>query len=129
MSQGYCDRFLLTGMKPSLQWCDPGTGYHYCPWQLTTKRWVKYLDNISDQDILELQYPTGIPLVYELDDDLKLFEITTWVTKWKLKSQEAVANQGKAKHSEVTRTYDFFPAKTTIENNPCISVSISAKDF
>ncbi len=32
---------------------------------------VKYLDNISDRDILELNIPTGIPLVYELDSDLK----------------------------------------------------------
>jgi 2,3-bisphosphoglycerate-dependent phosphoglycerate mutase len=32
---------------------------------------VKYLDNISDTDIVELNIPTGIPLVYELDDNLK----------------------------------------------------------
>ncbi len=32
---------------------------------------VKHLDNISDQDIVELNIPTGIPLVYELDNDLK----------------------------------------------------------
>ena len=32
---------------------------------------VKYLDNISDQDIVELNIPTGIPLVYELDAALK----------------------------------------------------------
>lgn len=32
---------------------------------------VKYLDNISDEDIVELNIPTGIPLVYELDDDLR----------------------------------------------------------
>ena len=32
---------------------------------------VKYLDNISDADIPNLNIPTGIPLVYELDDDLK----------------------------------------------------------
>ncbi len=32
---------------------------------------VKYLDHISDEDIPELNIPTGIPLVYELDDDLK----------------------------------------------------------
>ncbi len=32
---------------------------------------VKYLDNISDKDIVELNIPTGIPLVYELEDDLK----------------------------------------------------------
>ena len=32
---------------------------------------VKYLDNISDAEIVELNIPTGIPLVYELDDELK----------------------------------------------------------
>lgn len=32
---------------------------------------VKFLDNISDDEIVELNIPTGIPLVYELDADLK----------------------------------------------------------
>ena len=32
---------------------------------------VKYLDNMSDADIVELNIPTGIPLVYELDENLK----------------------------------------------------------
>jgi 2,3-bisphosphoglycerate-dependent phosphoglycerate mutase len=32
---------------------------------------VKYLDNIPDADIVGLNIPTGIPLVYELTDDLK----------------------------------------------------------
>jgi 2,3-bisphosphoglycerate-dependent phosphoglycerate mutase len=32
---------------------------------------VKYLDNIDEQTIVELNIPTGIPLVYELDDDLR----------------------------------------------------------
>ncbi len=32
---------------------------------------VKYLDNISDADIVGLNIPTGVPLVYELDDSLK----------------------------------------------------------
>ena len=32
---------------------------------------VKYLDNISDEAIVELNIPTGIPLVYELDENLK----------------------------------------------------------
>jgi 2,3-bisphosphoglycerate-dependent phosphoglycerate mutase len=32
---------------------------------------VKYLDGISDEAIVELNIPTGIPLVYELDDDLQ----------------------------------------------------------
>ena len=32
---------------------------------------VKYLDGVSNEDIVELNIPTGIPLVYELDDNLK----------------------------------------------------------
>ena len=32
---------------------------------------IKYLDNVSDQDIVNLEIPTGNPLVYELDDNLK----------------------------------------------------------
>jgi 2,3-bisphosphoglycerate-dependent phosphoglycerate mutase len=32
---------------------------------------VKYLDDVSEQEIVALNIPTGIPLVYELDDDLK----------------------------------------------------------
>lgn len=32
---------------------------------------AKYLDNIGDKEISELNIPTGVPLVYELDDDLK----------------------------------------------------------
>jgi 2,3-bisphosphoglycerate-dependent phosphoglycerate mutase len=32
---------------------------------------VKYLDNMSEAEILELNIPTGIPLVYELDENLK----------------------------------------------------------
>ena len=32
---------------------------------------MKYLDNVSESEIVELNIPTGIPLVYELDADLK----------------------------------------------------------
>jgi len=32
---------------------------------------VKYLDDISDQDIVQLNIPTGIPLIYEIDESLK----------------------------------------------------------
>ena len=35
---------------------------------------VKYLDNISDQDIAELNIPTGIPLIYELDSNLQALD-------------------------------------------------------
>src|SRR4051794_39031824 len=32
---------------------------------------VKYLDNVPESEIVELNIPTGIPLVYELDDNLR----------------------------------------------------------
>lgn len=37
----------------------------------TLRALVKYLDHISDEEITELNIPTGVPLVYELDDELK----------------------------------------------------------
>ena len=59
---------------------------------------VKYLDNVSDQDIVGLNIPTGIPLVYELDDDLKpLRSYYLGDADAIAKAQRAVANQGKAK--------------------------------
>jgi 2,3-bisphosphoglycerate-dependent phosphoglycerate mutase len=58
---------------------------------------VKYLDNISDDDIVGLNIPNGVPLVYELDADLKP------ITHYYLgdpeaiaAAQAAVAKQGKA---------------------------------
>jgi 2,3-bisphosphoglycerate-dependent phosphoglycerate mutase len=56
---------------------------------------VKYLDGISDEDIVELNIPTGIPLVYELDDHLK--PITHYYLgdpEAARKAAAAVANQG-----------------------------------
>lgn len=32
---------------------------------------VKYLDNLSDKEVMNLEIPTGVPLVYELDENLK----------------------------------------------------------
>ncbi len=59
---------------------------------------VKYLDNISDQAIPELNIPTGIPLVYELDSDLKpLKSYYLGDADAVKKAAEAVAAQGKAK--------------------------------
>ena len=48
---------------------------------------VKYLDNISDADIADLNIPTGVPLVYELDDELKP------IKSYYLGDAEAVAAQ------------------------------------
>ena len=59
---------------------------------------VKYLDNISDEAIPELNIPTGIPLVYELDSDLKPIKSYYLGDQEAIqKAAEAVANQGKAK--------------------------------
>ncbi|MCS7248550.1 MAG: 2,3-diphosphoglycerate-dependent phosphoglycerate mutase [Anaerolineales bacterium] len=59
---------------------------------------VKYLDNISDEDIVELNIPTGIPLVYELDEDLKPIRHYYLADEETVrKAAEAVAAQGKAK--------------------------------
>ncbi len=58
---------------------------------------IKYLDGISDEQIISINIPTGIPLLYELDDNLspiqhKYLGDTEAVTK----AQAEVANQGKA---------------------------------
>jgi 2,3-bisphosphoglycerate-dependent phosphoglycerate mutase len=59
---------------------------------------VKYLDGVSDADIVNLNIPTGIPLVYELGDDLKPIKNYYLGDQEAIrKAQEAVANQGKAK--------------------------------
>ena len=59
---------------------------------------VKYLDNVSDDDIVELNIPTGIPLVYELDDNLKPIKPRYYLGDPEAaeKAAKAVANQGKA---------------------------------
>ena len=59
---------------------------------------VKYLDNVSNEEIVELNIPTGIPLVYELNDDLKPIKHYYLGDEEAVKkAAEAVANQGKAK--------------------------------
>jgi 2,3-bisphosphoglycerate-dependent phosphoglycerate mutase len=59
---------------------------------------VKYLDNVSDQDIVGLNIPTGVPLVYELDDALKPLKSYYLGDPEKVKAaMEAVAAQGRKK--------------------------------
>jgi 2,3-bisphosphoglycerate-dependent phosphoglycerate mutase len=59
---------------------------------------VKYLDNISDQDILSLNIPTGIPLVYELDENFEPKQSYYLGDPEEVKkAMEAVASQGKAR--------------------------------
>jgi 2,3-bisphosphoglycerate-dependent phosphoglycerate mutase len=59
---------------------------------------VKYLDNISDENIVNLNIPTAMPLVYELDENLKpIKSYYVGDPEAVKKAMEAVANQGKAK--------------------------------
>jgi 2,3-bisphosphoglycerate-dependent phosphoglycerate mutase len=59
---------------------------------------VKYLDNIPEDEIVELNIPTGMPLVYELDDNLKPLKHYYLGDPDKVKAaMDAVAAQGKKK--------------------------------
>ncbi len=55
---------------------------------------VKYLDNISDQEITKLNIPTGVPLVYELDYDLKP------ISHYYLGDQEAIKKATEAEKNQ-----------------------------
>jgi 2,3-bisphosphoglycerate-dependent phosphoglycerate mutase len=58
---------------------------------------IKYLDNISDDDIVNLNIPNGIPLVYELDANLKpIKHYYLGDAQAAAKAAAAVASQGKA---------------------------------
>ena len=57
---------------------------------------VKYLDNLSNEEVSNLNIPTGTPLVYELDDNLKPIRHYYLGDADEIaKAQQAVANQGR----------------------------------
>ncbi|NLB48937.1 MAG: 2,3-diphosphoglycerate-dependent phosphoglycerate mutase [Erysipelotrichia bacterium] len=59
---------------------------------------VKYFDNLAESEIVGVNIPTGVPLVYEFDDKMKAIKNYYLMDEEELKKQmEAVANQGKAK--------------------------------
>ena len=59
---------------------------------------IKYLDGVSEEDIIGMNVPTGMPLVYDLDENLKPTNRKYLGDPEKVaKAMEAVANQGKAK--------------------------------
>ena len=59
---------------------------------------VKYFDNMSPDDIVGVNIPTAVPLVYEFDDDFNVIKHYYLGDQEALKAKmEAVANQGKAK--------------------------------
>ena len=59
---------------------------------------VKHLDNVSEEEIISLNIPTGVPLVYELDENLNPIKHYYLGDQEAIKkAMDAVANQGKAK--------------------------------
>jgi 2,3-bisphosphoglycerate-dependent phosphoglycerate mutase len=63
---------------------------------------VKYLDNVPEAEIVELNIPTGIPLVYELNDDLKPIRHYYLADEAEVQAaMRAVADQAKAKAGKI----------------------------
>jgi len=59
---------------------------------------VKYLDNVSEDAILKLNIPTGVPLVYELDENIKPIKHYYLGDSEAIQNaMDSVANQGKVK--------------------------------
>jgi len=59
---------------------------------------IKIVEQLSDEEIVSVNIPTGVPLVYKLDKSLNVLEKEYLINEEKLKAkQEIVANQGKAK--------------------------------
>ncbi|MFO7795793.1 MAG: 2,3-diphosphoglycerate-dependent phosphoglycerate mutase [Promethearchaeati archaeon] len=59
---------------------------------------VQYLDDLTEEEIIKLDIPTGIPLVYELDDELKSIKHYYLGDQEKIEEAiQAVKDQGKAK--------------------------------
>jgi 2,3-bisphosphoglycerate-dependent phosphoglycerate mutase len=56
---------------------------------------IKYIDKISDDDITKVNIPTGIPLLYELNDELEVVSKGYLDPEAAKKSIQKVANQGK----------------------------------
>jgi len=85
---------------------------------------VKHLDNLSDEEIMLLNLPTGIPFVYELDENMKPIKSMQFLGDEETvkKAIESVANQGKAKPEGAAATPVLKPEvpaaipETKVEN-------------
>lgn len=63
---------------------------------------VKYFENLSEEEILEVNIPTGIPLVYEFDDDFRVIEKHYLGDEEEIaKKTNSVLNQGNIKNKEI----------------------------
>lgn len=91
------DRFVPyfeSEIKPQIE---AGKQVLICAHGNSLRALVKYLGDISDEEIVKLNIPTGVPMVYELDDNLKpIKNYYLGDAEEVAKAAEAVANQGKA---------------------------------
>ena len=63
---------------------------------------VKYFENLSEEEILEVNIPTGTPLVYEFDDDFRVVEKHYLGDEEEIaKKTNSVLNQGSIKNKEI----------------------------
>ena len=96
---------------------------------------VKYLDDIPDEEITELNIPTGIPLVYELDRDLRPIRHYYLASDEQVAAAvDAVANQGKAKwnwkpSSRVRNEADFSSHERADWMMDSVSDSVSLNEL
>ena len=59
---------------------------------------IKILDQLSDKEIISVNIPTGVPLVYTFDTNFNVIHKEYLIDKAKLKEKQAIVeNQGKAK--------------------------------
>ena len=92
------DRFLPYWFDQIVPSIKTGKKVLICAHGNSLRALVKHLDNVSEEDILELNIPTGIPLVYELDANLKpIKHYYLGDQEAAKKAAEAVANQS-ARH-------------------------------
>jgi 2,3-bisphosphoglycerate-dependent phosphoglycerate mutase len=70
---------------------------------------VKYLDSMSDEEIVELNIPTGIPLVYEFDDE------------WKVQSHYYLGGEEKVRDAVKSVAAQLSQEKSRGDGRPCAS--------
>ena len=74
----------------------------YIPKYMSVEKFLDYIQKknivISDEDIVNLNIPTGVPLIYELDENFKVLSKRYLGDQEAIsKAMEAVKNQGKSK--------------------------------
>ncbi len=92
------DRFLLYWLETIAPTVRSGKSVVIAAHGNSLRALIKYLDGVSDSEIVGLNIPTGQPLVYELDDDLKPLRHYYLGNEDAIKAaMQAVANQGKSR--------------------------------